>query len=362
MSSVHVVNMNNISNFRISNFRSRVFSGVQPTGALHIGNYLGALSRFVELQKDYFCLYCIADSHAITAGYNPKELASCSKEMTALFIACGVDPDQHIIFNQSQVSAHAELAWILACTARTGWLGRMTQFKEKAAEYRDEVPVGLYLYPVLMAADILLYKTNAVPVGEDQQQHLELTKDIARKFNLDYADRCLELGYGDAEGYFPLPKTLLAEQGVRVMSLRDGTKKMSKSDSSDYSRINLSDTNDMIARKINRAKTDTLPLPSDESGLHGRPEAANLINIYAAFSGKSLEEVLQEFAGCLFSGFKPSLVDLIVGKLEPIRNKVVRISSDEGYTEGVLHQGAERAAEIASEVLKEVKDIVGFLR
>ena len=264
-------------------FRQRVFSGVQPTGNLHLGNYLGAIVKFVELQKNYDCIYCVVDLHAITVWQDPAELPKAIREVTAAFLACGIDPKQHIVFNQSQVAEHAELAWVFNCVARLGWLNRMTQFKEKAGKDRENASVGLYAYPALMAADILVYRATHVPVGEDQKQHLELSRDIAQKFNNDYAKSIHAHGYG--ESFFPLPEPLIQGPATRVMSLRDGTKKMSKSDASDQSRINLTDDADAIALKVRRAKTDPEPLPTEEKGLDARPEADNLVGIYAALAG-----------------------------------------------------------------------------
>ncbi|HEX2216478.1 MAG TPA: tryptophan--tRNA ligase, partial [Xanthobacteraceae bacterium] len=263
-------------------FKERIFSGVQPTGNLHLGNYLGAIKRFVELQSRYECIYCVVDMHAITVWQEPAELTEVIREVTAAYIACGIDPKRHIVFNQSQVAEHAELAWIFNCVARLGWLNRMTQFKEKAGKDRENASVGLYAYPSLMAADILVYRATHVPVGDDQKQHLELTRDIAQKFNNDFADSIRAHGHGDA--FFPLIEPLIQGPATRIMSLRDGTKKMSKSDASDYSRINLSDDAEAIAQKIRKAKTDPQPLPSEEAGLTARPEADNLVGIYAALA------------------------------------------------------------------------------
>src|SRR2546423_8365383 len=276
-------------------FKERVFSGVQPTGNLHLGNYLGALVKFVALQDKYDCIYCIVDLHAITVWQNPAELPKLTREVAAAFIACGIDPKRHIVFNQSQVAEHAELAWIFNCVARLGWLNRMTQFKEKAGKDRENASIGLYDYPVLMAADILAYRATHVPVGEDQKQHLELTRDIAQKFNNDFSESILARGFQD--GFFPLTEPIIQGPATRVMSLRDGTKKMSKSDASDNSRINLTDDADTIAQKIRRAKTDPEPLPSEEAGLEQRPEADNLVGIYAALAEKPKAEVLREFGG-----------------------------------------------------------------
>ncbi len=293
-------------------FKERVFSGVQPTGNLHLGNYLGAIARFVALQEAYDCIYCVVDLHAITVWQDPAELPKATREVTAAFIACGIDPKKHIVFNQSQVAEHAELAWVFNCIARLGWLNRMTQFKEKAGKDRENASVGLYAYPNLMAADILVYRATHVPVGEDQKQHLELSRDIAQKFNNDFAKSIQAHGYGDA--FFPQPEPLIQGPATRVMSLRDGTKKMSKSDPSDQSRINLTDDADAIAFKIRRAKTDPHPLPSEEKELEKRPEADNLVGIYAALAGKAKPAALAEFAGAQFSTFKAALVDLAVAK------------------------------------------------
>ncbi|MEY4091567.1 MAG: hypothetical protein RLZZ496_749, partial [Pseudomonadota bacterium] len=283
----------------MAQFKELVFSGVQPTGNLHLGNYLGAIVKFVELQKSHDCIYCVVDLHAITVPQDPMQLTSSIREVTAAFIACGIDPKAHIIFNQSQVPEHAELAWVFNCVARLGWLNRMTQFKEKAGKDRENASVGLYAYPALMAADILVYRATHVPVGEDQKQHLELSRDIAQKFNKDFSESITRTGFGDA--FFPLPEPLIQGPATRVMSLRDGTKKMSKSDPSDYSRINLTDDADAIAQKVRKAKTDPEPLPSEEEGLKPRPEADNLVGIYAALSGTTKAAVLQEFGGAQFS-------------------------------------------------------------
>ncbi len=340
-------------------FTPRVFSGVQPTGNLHLGNYLGAIVRFVALQDTHECLYCVVDLHAITVWQDPAELKRQIREVTAAFIAAGIDPKAHIVFNQSQVSAHAELAWIFNCVARMGWLNRMTQFKEKAGKDRENASVGLFAYPNLMSADILAYKATHVPVGEDQKQHLELARDTAAKFNHDYAETVAALGHGDA--FFPLPEPLIQGPATRVMSLRDGTKKMSKSDPSDYSRINLTDDADGIAQKVRKAKTDPEPLPSEPKGLEGRPEADNLVGIYAALAGTSREQVLAEHGGAQFSAFKPLLAELAVEKLAPIAGEMRRLLADPAYIDGVLGDGAERAAAIADPILRDVKDIVGLL-
>src|SRR6187431_3607843 len=322
-------------------FKERVFSGVQPTGNLHLGNYLGALVKFVALQDRYDCIYCVVDLYAITVWQDPAELPRNTREVTAAFLACGIDPKKNIVFNQSQVMEHAELAWIFNCVARLGWLNRMTQFKEKAGKDRENASVGLYAYPNLMAADILVYRATHVPVGEDQKQHLELSRDIAQKFNNDYGESIRAHGFGDA--FFPQPEPLIQGPATRVMSLRDGTKKMSKSDASDYSRINLTDDADAIAHKIRRAKTDPEALPSEEKGLEPRPEADNLVGIYAALSGRSKSDVLGEFGGAQFSGFKSNLVDLAVAKLSPIATEMKRLTSDHSYVDQVLADGADRA-------------------
>jgi tryptophanyl-tRNA synthetase len=343
----------------------RVFSGVQPTGNLHLGNYLGAIVNFVKLQETYNCLYCVVDLHAITQPVavwgGPTELARNTREVTAAFIASGIDPKKHIVFNQSQVSGHAELAWIFNCVARIGWLNRMTQFKEKAGKDRENASIGLYDYPVLMAADILLYRATHVPVGEDQKQHLELSRDIAQKFNNDFVDSIRSHGFDDGL-FFPQPEPLITGPATRVMSLRDGTKKMSKSDSSDNSRINLTDDADTIAQKIRKAKTDPEPLPSEEKGLETRPEADNLVGIYAALSGRTKSDVLGEFGGGQFSSFKNSLVDLCVARLSPIASEMKRLVADPGHVDAILVDGADRARAFADETMKAARDIVGFVR
>ncbi|MET4386881.1 tryptophanyl-tRNA synthetase [Bradyrhizobium sp. F1.4.3] len=346
-------------------FVERVFSGVQPTGNLHLGNYLGAIVNFVKMQETHNCIYCVVDMHAITQGVDvwggPVELARNTREVTAAFIASGIDPKKHIVFNQSQVSGHAELAWIFNCVARMGWLGRMTQFKEKAGKDRENASVGLFDYPVLMAADILLYRATHVPVGEDQKQHLELSRDIAQKFNNDFGDSIRSHGANDGL-FFPLPEPLITGPATRVMSLRDGTKKMSKSDASDNSRINLTDDADTIAQKVRKAKTDPEPLPSEEKGLEARPEADNLVGIFAALSSRSKADVLREFGGGQFSSFKNALVELCVTKLSPIAGEMKRLVADPGHIEAILNDGADRARAIADETMKLSKDIVGFIR
>jgi tryptophanyl-tRNA synthetase len=340
--------------------RKRVFSGVQPTGNLHLGNYLGAIKRFVEMQEGHDCLYCVVDLHAITVWQDPKELAKNIREVTAAFIAAGIDPKKQIIFNQSQVPQHAELGWILNCVARMGWLNRMTQFKEKAGKDRENASVGLFAYPTLMAADILVYLSHYVPVGDDQKQHLELSRDIAQKFNNDFAESIAEHGHGEA--YFPLPEPLIGGPAMRVMSLRDGTKKMSKSEASDYSRINLTDDAETIATKLRKAKTDPEPLPSDVKGLEKRPEADNLVRIYAALADISPEDVIRDHGGAQFSVFKPALADLAVAKLAPIASEMRRLMADPAEIDRILIHGAERAAVIAEKTMNEVKDIVGLIR
>ena len=328
----------------------RIFSGVQPTGNLHLGNYLGAIRNFVDLQSKYECIYCVVDLHAITVWQEPKKLASNTREVTASFLAAGINPESSIIFNQSQVLAHAQLAWIFNCVARLGWLNRMTQFKEKAGKQRENASVGLYAYPSLMAADILTYKANHVPVGEDQKQHLELTRDIAQKFNNDFGVE-----------FFPEVEPLIIGEATRVMSLRDGSKKMSKSDLSDQSRITFTDTEDEISRKIRRAKTDPEVLPMDISGLKSRPEAANLVGIFAALSGQTSSEVLKDFGGRGFGDFKPALADLAIEKLAPISSEMRRLLADPGHIDAVLADGSERARAIADPILAEINEIVGLV-
>jgi tryptophanyl-tRNA synthetase len=341
-------------------FKERVFSGVQPTGNLHLGNYLGAIVKFVELQDRYDCIYCVVDLHAITVWQDPVELPRATREVTAAFIACGIDPRRNIVFNQSQVAEHAELAWVFNCVARLGWLNRMTQFKEKAGKDRENASVGLYAYPDLMAADILVYRATHVPVGEDQKQHLELARDIAQKFNNDFAASIATHGFGDA--FFPLPEPLIQGPATRVMSLRDGAKKMSKSDASDYSRINLTDDADAIAQKIRKAKTDPEPLPSEEKGLDNRPEADNLVGIYTALAGSTRAQVLREFGGAQFSTFKSALVDVAVARLAPIGSELKRLMQDQAFIDSVLAEGSQRARAIAAETMNSVKDVVGLIR
>nr|WP_320144199.1 tryptophan--tRNA ligase [uncultured Cohaesibacter sp.] len=356
----------------MANFEPRVFSGIQPSGNLHLGNYLGAITRFVELQSSYNCIFSVVDMHAITVMQDPEGLMRRTREVTAGFLASGIDPEKHIVFNQSRVSAHAELGWIFNCVARMGWLSRMTQFKDKAGKNRDNVSTGLFVYPNLMSADILVYKATHVPVGEDQKQHVELCRDTAQKFNVDYADRIAALGYGvenvgrnettDPEQvFFPLTEPLIGGPAPRVMSLRDGSKKMSSSDASDKARINMTDDADAIALKIRKAKTDPQALPSEVDGLDGRAEASNLVGIYAALSGKSKAEVLDEFGGAEFSTFKPALIDLSVSKLSPITDEMRRLMDNPDHIDAVLAKGAEKATAIANPILNQVKDIVGFI-
>ncbi|HEX2725910.1 MAG TPA: tryptophan--tRNA ligase [Beijerinckiaceae bacterium] len=344
----------------MAQFKERVFSGVQPTGNLHLGNYLGAITRFAALQDAYDCIYCVVDLHAITVPQDPAELRDQIREVTAAFIASGIDPKKHIVFNQSQVPEHAELAWIFNCVARVGWLNRMTQFKEKAGKDRENASVGLYVYPTLMAADILAYRATHVPVGDDQKQHLELSRDIAQKFNNDWATSIAAHGFGEA--FFPLPEPLIQGPATRVMSLRDGAKKMSKSDPSDYSRINLTDDADAVAQKIRKAKTDPEPLPSEEAGLEKRPEADNLVGIFAALRNTGKADVLREYGGAQFSTFKAALVDLAVAQIGPIGEEMRRLKSDPAHIDAVLVAGADRAGVIARETMNAVKDIVGFVR
>ena len=339
--------------------KQRVFSGVQPTGNLHLGNYLGAITRFVNMQSSHNCIYCVVDMHAITMWQDPSELAHNTREVTAAFLAAGIDPKAHVVFNQSQVAEHAELAWVFNCVARMGWLNRMTQFKEKAGKHRENASVGLYSYPNLMAADILAYRATHVPVGEDQKQHLELSRDIAQKFNNDFSSQISDLGYTD--GFFPLPEPLITGAATRVMSLRDGSKKMSKSDPSDLSRINLTDDPDEIAKKIRKAKTDPEPLPSEKDGLKGRPEAENLVSIFAALSDMTTDEVLRIHGGEQFSGFKQDLVNLAVEKLGPVGDEMNRLMNDPAHIDQVLADGAVRAREIATPIFADVKKIIGFI-
>ncbi|MBO6763354.1 tryptophan--tRNA ligase [Maricaulis sp.] len=331
----------------------RIFSGMQPTGRLHLGNYLGALKNWVALQDegDAECIYCVVDMHAITMPHDPKALPGAVRAAAAAYIAAGVNPDKSIIFAQSAVSAHAELAWIFNCVARLGWAERMTQFKDKGGKDKERSSVGLLTYPVLQAADILAYKATHVPVGEDQKQHLELCRDIAARFNRDY---------GDGQAFFPLTEPVIQGPGARIMSLRDGTAKMSKSDVSDNSRINLEDDADTIARKIKKAKTDPEPLPETVEGLEARAEASNLVGIYAALTGKTKADVLAEFGGQGFGAFKPALADVAVEYLAPISQEFRRLIADQAEIDRILTKGAERADVIAAPILKETKEIIGF--
>jgi tryptophanyl-tRNA synthetase len=344
----------------MQSFPERVFSGMQPTSTLHLGNYLGAMVNWIRMQETHSCIYCVVDLHAITVFQDPKALVDNIRGVTAAYLACGLDPGRSIIFNQSQVSEHAELAWVFNCVARLGWLNRMTQFKEKAGKDRENASVGLYAYPNLMAADILAYKATHVPVGEDQKQHLELARDIAQKFNNDFAESIAAHGRGDQ--FFPLPEPMITGPATRVMSLRDGTRKMSKSEPSDMSRINLTDDSDTIAQKVRKAKTDPEPLPSEVKGLEKRPEADNLVGIFAALAGTSREAVLRDFGGAQFAAFKPALAELAVAKLAPIAAEMRRLLADPAHIDGVLADGARRAEAIARPIVNEVKDIVGLLR
>jgi len=337
----------------------RVFSGIQPTGDLHLGNYLGAIKNFVALQESHECIYCVVDMHALTEWQEPAELTSNIREVTAGFLACGIDPKAHIVFNQSQVSQHAELAWIFNCVARMGWLNRMTQFKDKAGKNRENASTGLFTYPNLMAADILVYKAGHVPVGEDQKQHLELARDIAKKFNNDFAGSIRAQGLD--KDFFPIPEPLITGPATRVMSLRDGSRKMSKSEPSEMSRINLKDDSDTIAKKIRKAKTDPDPLPSEEKGLEGRPEADNLVGIFAALSDQSRQEVLRQYGGRPFSQFKPDLAELAVGVLGPIGLEMARIADDPAFIEATLKDGAQRARTLAAPIMGDVRRIVGYV-
>ncbi|EKV32227.1 Tryptophanyl-tRNA synthetase [Caenispirillum salinarum AK4] len=329
----------------------RIFSGVQPTGNLHLGNYLGAIRNWVRLQNEYECIFCVVDMHAITVWQDPAELKKATREVTASFIAAGIDPEKHVLFNQSAVPAHAQLAWVFNCVARIGWLNRMTQFKEKAGKHRENASVGLYAYPNLMAADILSYKATHVPVGEDQKQHLELSRDIAQKFNNDF----------EAE-VFPLPEPLIFGSATRVMSLRDGTKKMSKSAESDFSRINMTDSADTIAQKIRKAKTDPEPLPESLDGLDSRPEAANLVGIYAALRDIDRAQAIAEVGGKPFSEFKGILTEVAVEHLAPINARMRELLDDPAQIDAVLHRGMERARAISEPVIDEVYEKVGFLK
>jgi tryptophanyl-tRNA synthetase len=354
----------------MSAFKPLVFSGVQPTGNLHLGNYLGALRKFVALQASHECIYCVVDLHSLTATFVHDDLADQTRQITAAFLAAGIDPEKHIVFNQSRVLQHAELAWIFNCVARIGWMNRMTQFKDKAGKDRENSSLGLLAYPSLMAADILVYRATHVPVGDDQKQHVELTRDIAQKFNNDFSARIAELGVGvemmvgeeKVNGFFPLAEPLIEGPATRVMSLRDGSRKMSKSDPSDLSRINLTDDADTIARKIKKAKTDPEPLPSAVEGLKGRPEAENLVGIYAALAETTAEKVIADFGGAPFSTFKPALADLAVEKLAPMASEMRRLMADPGHIDQVLRGGGDRARALAEATMKTVRDIIGLLQ
>ena len=332
--------------------RNKIFSGVQPTGNLHLGNYLGAIKNFVELQneKKNECIFCVVDLHAITVKQDPKELKKNIRETAATFIASGIDPDSSIIFNQSMVPAHSEAAWILSCVSRIGWLNRMTQFKEKAGKDKEKASIGLYSYPVLMAADILLYDATHVPVGDDQKQHLELCRDIAQKFNNDFKVR----------DFLKPPEPLIQKKFSRIMSLKDGMKKMSKSDASDLSRINLTDEKDEISNKIKRAKTDSMPMPIDIKDLTERPEAENLLGIYSNLKNQDLEKTIMEFNGKQFSVFKERLSELLIEKIEPISKEIKKLLNDEKNIDEILLKGSEKADKIASKKIKEIKELVGF--
>ena len=330
----------------------KIFSGVQPTGNLHLGNYLGAIKNFVELQneKENECIFCVVDLHAITVKQDPKELKKNIRETAAIFIASGIDPNNNIIFNQSMVSAHSEAAWILSCVSRIGWLNRMTQFKEKAGKDKEKASIGLYSYPVLMAADILLYDATHVPVGDDQKQHLELCRDIAQKFNNDF----------NAIDFLKVPEPLIQKQFSRIMSLKDGMKKMSKSDPSDLSRINLTDEKDEIYNKIKKAKTDAKPMPTDIKDLIERPEVENLLGIYSSVKNQKLENSINDFNGKQFSEFKEKLSEALIEKIDPISKEVKKLLNDEKYLDEILVAGSEKAGKIASKKINEIKELVGF--
>ena len=343
-----------MKNLQLDGEKKRIFSGVQPTGNLHLGNYLGAIKNWVNLQNDISSIFSIVDLHAITVAQEPLKLKSSTHEVAAAIIASGIDIDKSVLFNQSLVKEHTELAWILNCVCRIGWLNRMTQFKEKAGKNKENATVGLYGYPVLMAADILLYKSTHVPVGDDQKQHIELARDIASSFNNMFTSN-------NEEDFFTLPEPQIIGEAKRVMSLRDGTKKMSKSDASDASRINLTDTKEEISNKIKKAKTDPHPLPSTLQELKDRPEAHNLLSIYSSLSDQTLEKVLKEFSGKGFSHFKPKLIDLAVETLNPISLEMRNLLKDTNQIDKVLKNGAQKAREIAEPVLKDIKNLVGFV-
>ncbi len=330
----------------------KIFSGVQPTGNLHLGNYLGAIKNFVELSNDDSndCIFCVVDLHAITSKQDPIKLKDNIRETVATFIACGIDPKKNIIFNQSSVSAHSEVAWLLSCVARMGWLNRMTQFKEKAGKDKEKASIGLYSYPILMAADILLYDATHVPVGEDQKQHLELCRDIAQKFNNDFG----------VDDFLKVPEPLIQKEFSRIMSLKDGTKKMSKSEPSDLSRINLTDNEDLIINKIKKSKTDPLLLPSDVNELKERPEAKNLLGIYSSLTNSSLDKSVKEFNGKNFSEFKKKLSQVLVEKISPISKEIQKLINDKGFLDKILLDGHKKASYIASNKLKKMQEIIGF--
>ena len=330
----------------------KIFSGVQPTGNLHLGNYLGAIKNFVELNNDDAneCVFCVVDLHAITVKQDPKELRDNIRKTVATFVACGIDPKKSIIFNQSTVAAHSEAAWLLSCVVRMGWLNRMTQFKEKAGKDKEKASLGLYSYPILMAADILLYDTSHVPVGEDQKQHLELCRDIAQKFNNDY----------EADNFLKVPEPLIQKEFSRIMSLKDGTKKMSKSEPSDLSRINLTDDKDIIINKIKKAKTDSLPLPSSTNELNERPEAKNLLGIYSSLTNSTLDKSINEFDGKNFSEFKETLSQVLVEKINPICLEIKKLTNDKGFLDKILLEGHQKANNISSDKVKKMHEIIGF--
>ena len=332
-----------------NNFTQRVLSGVQPTGGLHLGNYLGAIKNFVPLQEQYESLFCVVDLHAITTWQEPSDLISKKCEVAAAFIASGINPDKSIIFNQSQVPEHTQLSWVLNCVARMGWLNRMTQFKDKAGKNKENVSVGLFTYPVLMAADILLYKATHVPVGEDQKQHLELTRDIALKFNNDFNKEV-----------FPLPEPIIMKKAARIMSLRDASKKMSKSDTSDFSRISLTDSDDEIEKKIKKAKTDALPIPDSNRSLEDMPEAKNLLTIFSACEEEDFEKTFDKFKGKNFSELKKDLTEVLINKIGPIRDEMKKLNNDKKYLIQILNRGSQKAQKISTKVLKEVYEVTGL--
>ena len=341
-----------MENFQSNQPKKRIFSGVQPTGNLHLGNYLGAIKNWVDLQKDIFSIFSIVDLHAITVPQDPLKLRASTHEVTAAIIASGIDTDKSILFNQSSVKEHAELAWIFNCVCRIGWLNRMTQFKEKAGKNRENASLGLYCYPTLMAADILAYHATHVPVGEDQKQHLELTRDIATKFNNDF----------NTPGFFPIPEPIIEGTATRIMSLRDGTKKMSKSEASEMSRINLTDDSDSIRKKIQKAKTDPFEIPSVKEELVNRPEAENLLGIYATLANQSIEKTLEQFSGSDFKKLKDELSDILISELDPINKEIKKLLNEETYIIEILRKGSERAHDISQPILKKTREIVGFLK